>query len=170
MSGAISAVGSQYAATCAVLAVNNILTRHGHLPRHIDHFRAVAGGDYDADGNFEWLALARILNAEGFGFTPVLLGEYMQTPFTGGTLGFVLHTPGHWISLVPPAEAADSPNAAVLCDSRFTTPFALRAQVFEELFRAIADHQRAAGLAEGLPAADRLHLAARWSAFRVRPL
>ena len=47
-SGATSAVGSQKAASCAVFAVNNIIGAHGHAPRHIDAFKAVAQGDYDA--------------------------------------------------------------------------------------------------------------------------
>ena len=53
-SGATSAVGSQMAASCGVFAVNNFIGAHGRTPRHIDAFRDVAQGDYDAAGNFEF--------------------------------------------------------------------------------------------------------------------
>ena len=160
---------------CAVLAVNNILTRHGHQPRHVDAFRAVAGGDCDASGHFEWLALSRALNmavdGQRFGMTPVLQQEYLQpSPFTAGTLGFVLHTPGHWISLLPPPAGEDTPIAALLCDSLYTKPFGLQADELTALLRAIGDSQYAAALLPQVSEATRMNLAGRWSAYRVQPL
>ena len=169
-SGATSAAGSQEAASCAVFAVNNILAAQEHAPRHIDAFRRVAENDYDAEGNFEYLALSRSLVEEGFRLAPLQGEQYTQElPWADGTLGFVVHTPGHWISIVPPTEQVHGgPIAALLCDSLFTVPFGLAADELRDFFRVLGDLHAAAALAPGVDEAARIHVAAQWSAYSVR--
>ena len=169
-SGATSAAGSQQAASCGVFAVNNIIGAQGHAPRHIDAFREVAHGDYDADGNFEYLALSRSLDKEGFRLSPLQGEQYTQGDlWEGGTLGFVVHTPGHWISILPPTEnLRGGPIAALLCDSLFAIPFALAAEELHDFFRVMGDLHTAAALEPQVGEVARIEVAAEWSAYAVR--
>ena len=89
--------------------------------------------------------------------------------WANGTLAFVVHTPGHSISIVRPAEQLrDGPIAALLCDSLFTIPFGLTADELHDFFQALADMHAAAAVVPGVDEAERINLAAQWSAYSVR--
>jgi hypothetical protein len=123
-------------------------------------------GDYDASGNFEWLAVARNINAAGFAAAPVLRDEYLDHPtLGGGTLGYVIHVPGHWIALAPPPAGADF--AAYLCDSLDSMPYELDFEELNSFWTAIGDSHYAATLHPRITETTRIRLAARWSAYRI---
>ena len=76
---------------------------------------------------------------------------------------------GHWISIVPPTEhLRGGPIAALLCDSLFTVPFALTAEELHDFFRVMGDLHTAAALEPHVGEAERIDLAAQWSAYSVR--
>ena len=61
-----------------------------------------------------------------------------------------------------------SPFAALLCDSLFSVPFALTAEELRDFFRVMGDLHTAAALAPQVGEAERIDIAAEWSAYAVR--
>ena len=113
--------------------------------------------------------MSRSLKEEGFQLSPLQGAQYTQYDLWGaGRLGFVVHTPGHWISIVRATDhLRGGPIAALLCDSLFTVPFALTAEELRDFFTALTDLHTAAAMAPHVSEAGRIDLAAQWSAYSV---
>ncbi len=110
------------------------------------------------------------MDEEGFRLSPLQGAQYTQDDlWDDATLGFVVHTPGHWISIAPPTgHLRGGPIAALLCDSLFPVPFALTAEELHDFFRGLGDLHTAAAHAPHLGENERIDLAAQWSAYSVR--
>lgn len=137
-SGGVSQ-GRQVAATCGLHAVNHCLKELG--PDALitwDAFDALARPDERGPGgDWELQALHRNVEQAGGQLSPVTgQREYERMALWNAednrlamwgdrVLGYLVHTPGHWVALTRPAEASTQENAALVCDSLRSCPYAL---------------------------------------------
>ena len=157
--------GVQRASTCGLHAVNHA-TR---APMTWAAFDSLANEDErKPNGDWEYSALQRNVEAVGFGMAPVVTEMHEEltrwneeanqlSMWTNECTGCILHVPGHWIALAKPAASSEA-VAALLCDSLHPHPFALTAEELGSFFALIATRHQA----------SELSAAAEWSAYIVQ--
>ena len=148
-----TAGGVQRGATCGLHAVNHCPRLGSEAVFTEEAFDARASrGDRGAGGNWLDAVLRANLTDRKAAMHHVMGAEHQDLPrwsqeskrlvlWREGVRGCVVHTPGHWLALVPPDGEAAENNAALLCDSLHPRPFSLTADEVQALFANVAISQ-----------------------------
>ena len=183
-SEAITEQGVQAERTCGLHACNHVLGQAGCLVTR-RKFEEIGGRTHTAEGDYERDALLRNVNALGYKANLLLAAEHEEAARWADlhnclqvfrrddaapkpVLGFILHTPGHWISLVPPLQSGKMHQdfAATLCDSLYPHPFRLAFHEVADLFGNIGVRHRMIG-DSGIGHEEALAQADVWSVYEV---
>eukprot|EP00973_Karenia_brevis_P037053 5108480-Karenia_brevis.AAC.1 len=152
-------VGRQSAATCGLHALQHLLAgMDGDVVLTRPEFEAQCRPDeVEADGNYEFAAMHRILGVYRCGMEPVVpdvvetitvqeadgsWGALFRPGFlqTLQVLGYLVHVSGHWISLVPTAIGSAG-CVCLLCDSLYDHVFEIHGEELAEWLEAMACQQ-----------------------------
>ena len=157
-----TAHGVQVGATCGLHAVNHCLRSlgpEGFFTSQVFDAKASAA-DRRRGGNWLDTVLRANLAERGAAMHEVMGADHQDLPrwsqhskrlmlWAEGVRGCVVHTPGHWLALVPPDGQAAENNAALLCDSLHPRPFSLTAEEVGDFFALVASrHLGAANAAD----------------------
>ena len=160
--------GRQVAATCGLHAVNHCLHSLHHVFTWAEFDARAMPNEKNRHGDWEAAVLQRNVEAVG-GFMTPMIGDAHQdlarwcpdiarlALWTPGTLGCVVHVPGHWVALTRPEGAQTEQAAALLCDSLHQRPCTISVEEVGELFAVIAARQQV----------DDLERAGEWSVYVI---